>query len=206
VRLIAVNDGYDSDRPIDDLAPFRHVMNELYARDISRKIRSALHAKAQDGQYIGSFAPYGYRKTAQNKHRLEPDEDSAIWVREIFSMAAQGYTTNEITQFLNHKNIPIPLDYRRMKQGKGSLARLWTPSGVCKILRNMTYLGHTVQGKTEKVSLKSRYSSSKPKQEWIVVKHTHKALISEETFALAQRRKTEKPFSCVWGSDATPRE
>ena len=91
-----------------------------------------------------------------------------------------------------------------MKRGEATLLRPWTPSGICKILRNPTYLGHTVQGKTEKVSLKSNHSHSKPKHEWIIVKNTHEALVSEELFALAQRRKSEKLFSCVWGLDATP--
>lgn len=204
VRLIAVNDGYDSDNSIDDITPFRHVMNEMYARDISRKIRTALRAKAQDGQYIGSFAPYGYRKSEENKHFLVPDEDAAVWVRLIFCMAAQGQTTQKITEILNQKKIPIPLDYRKMKRGEAMLLRPWTPSGVCKILRNPTYLGHTVQGKSEKRSLKSQRSCPKPKNEWIVVKNTHEPLVSEELFALAQRRKPQKLLSCVWGSDATP--
>lgn len=204
VRLIAVNDGYDSEQPMDDITPFRHVMNEMYARDISRKIRTALRAKAQDGQYIGSFAPYGYRKSEENKHTLVPDEDAAVCVRQIFRMAAQGYTTKEITEVLNQKAIPIPLDYRKMKRGKEMSMRPWTPSGVCKILRNPVYLGHTVQGKTEKRSLKSQRSTPKPKHEWIVVKHTHEPLVSEELFWMSQRRTPKKLFSCVWGSDATP--
>ena len=190
VRLIAVNDGYDSDAPADDMAPFRHVMNEMYARDISRKIRTALRAKAQDGQYIGSFAPYGYRKSSEDKNRLEPDEDAAVWVRMIFSMAAEGGTTKEIVEALNRKGVLIPLDYRRSKQGMAITARPWTPSGVCKILRNATYLGHTVQGKTEKVSLKSGYCRSKPREEWVVARNTHEPLISAEIFALAQRHKS----------------
>ena len=189
VRLIAVNDGYDSARAIDDMAPFRHVMNEMYARDISRKIRTALHAKARDGQYIGSFAPYGYRKSASDKHRLEPDEDAAVWVRRIFSMAAEGAATKEIADALNQRKIPIPLDYRKIQQGEAITLRSWTPSGICKILRNPTYLGHTVQGKSEKLSLKSKRSHTKPREEWIVIKNTHVPLVSDEIFALAQRRK-----------------
>ncbi len=190
VRLIAVNDGYDSAEPLDDMAPFRHVMNEMYARDISRKIRTALRAKAEDGQYIGSFAPFGYRKSSEDKHRLEPDEEAAVWVRKMFSMAAEGISTKEIADALNLEHVPIPLDYRRAKRGETyELGRCWTPSGICKILRNLTYLGHTVQGKSEKVSLKSKRSVSREKEDWVVVKHTHEPLVSEEMFALAQRRR-----------------
>lgn len=192
VRLIAVNDGYDSEERYDDMAPFRHVMNEMYARDISRKIRTALRAKAQDGQYIGSFAPYGYRKNAEDKNRLEPDEEAAVWVRRIFYMAAEGRSTKEIAELLNRERVPIPLDYRRRKQGRScGECRPWTPSGLCKILRNPTYLGHTMQGKSEKISLKSKRSLPKPREEWVVVRNTHEPLISEEVFALAQRRKAK---------------
>lgn len=193
VRLIAVNDGYDSAQAIDDMAPFRHVMNEMYARDISRKIRTALHAKARDGQYIGSFAPFGYRKAEKNKNQLEADGEAAAWVRLIFTMSARGCSTEEIARCLNEKGVPIPLDYRREKAGVSCERRgVWTPSGVCKILRNLTYLGHTVQGKTEKVSLKSSVSRSKPREEWIVVKNTHEPLVSQTLFEQAQRKQGKK--------------
>lgn len=188
VRLISVNDGYDSADVTDDLAPFRHVMNEMYARDISRKIRTALHAKAQDGQYIGSFAPYGYRKSKNNRNHLEPDSETAKYVRLIFQLSADGVTTKEIAARLNRECVPIPLDYRKLQQGKPSSDRLWTSSGICKILRNQTYLGHTVQGKTEKVSLKSCRSTHKPREEWVIVEHMHEPLVSETLFQKAQRK------------------
>ena len=179
VRLIAVNDGYDSERDReDDLSPFRHVMNELYARDISRKIRTALRAKMLDGQYIGSFAPYGYRKRVDHKNQLEPDPPSASVVVRIFTERNLGKKSKEIAEILNQENIPIPLDYRRLACGQPSLGRQWTASGVCKILRNQTYLGHTVQGKTAKISMKSKKTYSRGRENWIVVKNTHEALVS----------------------------
>lgn len=188
VRLIAVNDGYDSERGEDDMAPFRHVINEMYARDISRKIRSALYAKMRDGQYIGSFAPYGYRKCADNKNRLEPDEAAAKIVRDVFCYAGAGASSSEIAKILNQNGVSVPLDYRREQRGLPSENRLWTPSGVCKILRNQIYLGNTVQGKNVKHSLKSRISRPVKKENWIVVKHTHLPLVTEAEFAAAQQR------------------
>lgn len=189
VRLIALNDGYDSESGReDDLAPFRHVMNEMYARDLSKKIRTALRAKILDGQYIGSFAPYGYRKRAEDRHTLEPDPPAAAVVVGIFTRAAEGWSPTRIAEDLNERGIPIPLDYRRLGQGERSAGRKWTASGVCKILRNQVYLGHTVQGKTAKVSLKSKKSYGRPREEWIIVEHTHEPLISPSLFAESRRR------------------
>lgn len=180
VRLIAINDGYDSDRGYDDMAPFRHVMNEMYARDISRKIRSALYAKMRSGQYIGSFAPYGYKKNDTNKNLLVPDENAARVVTLIFELRSRGISTKDIAERLNEKNIPVPLDYRnKSKSGK---MRLWTQSGICKILRNQVYIGHTVQGKSRKASIKALKSRSIKREEWIIVKNTHEPIVSEEVF------------------------
>ena len=190
VRLIAVNDGYDSERDReDDLAPFRHVMNEMYARDISKKIRTALRAKILEGQYIGSFAPYGYRKRRDNKNALEPDPPAAAVVRRIFRLAAEGTKAGEIAAGLNAERIPVPLDYRRLCRGQSSEGRAWSASGVCKILGNQVYLGHTVQGKTAKISLKSQKSHPKRREEWVVIPNTHEPLISEELFAESRRRR-----------------
>ncbi len=189
IRFIAINDSYDSGAGEDDMAPFRHVMNEMYARDISRKIRTALKAKMEDGQYIGSFAPYGYRKSDNNKNTLIPDSKAAKTVQRIFSLAAGGYATREIADILNFDTIPVPLDYRRIQKNQPSENRKWTVSGICKILRNQTYIGHTVQGKNEKISFKSSKSYTKPPQYWIVVKNTHIPLVSEEIFLKAQRKK-----------------
>ena len=197
VRLIAVNDGYDSAEETDDLAPFRHVMNEMYARDISRKIRSALRAKSMAGQYIGSFAPYGYRKSEADHNRLVIDGEAAKVVSAIFRQSAEGRSTREIAEELNDRGIPIPLDYRKIKEGCESEGRKWTSSGVCKILRNRVYLGHTIQGKSRKISFKAKGSISVEREAWIVVPDTHPPLVSKEEFALAQRKKgkTEQSLS-----------
>ena len=189
MRFIAINDGYDSEEGEDDMAPFRHVINEMYAKDISKKIRSSLYAKMRDGQYIGSFAPYGYRKSETDKHRLVVDEEAAGVVRRIFGWAAEGETTNSIVEKLNCERIPIPLDYRRICEGKENLFRRWTSSGVCKIIRNQVYLGHTLQGKSRKPSFRSGKSYARRKEDWIVSKNTHDPLVSAEIFWRAQRRK-----------------
>lgn len=192
VRLIAVNDGYDSETGEDDMAPFRHVINEMYARDISKKIRSSLYAKMREGQYVGSFPPYGYRKSEDNKNRLQIDWESASIVRRIFDMAAKGASTRYIAEQLNHEEIPIPLDYRRIREGKEGMGREWTASGICKILRNRVYLGHTEQGKSRKPNFRSGGCVPRKREDWIVVEHTHDPLIDEETFKQVQKRSRKK--------------
>ncbi len=182
VRFIAINDGYDSELENDDMTPFRHVMNEMYARDISRKIRSSLYAKMRDGQYIGSFAPYGYKKSEDNKNRLVEDREAAEVVRRIFLWRAEGDSSKIIAEKLNKMGVLVPLDYRKRKENQEAYQRMWTASGVCKILRNQVYIGHTVQGKSVKPSVKSKRSLPRKRENYIVVKNTHIPIVSYELF------------------------
>lgn len=189
VRCIAVNDGYDSDGPYTDIAPFKNVINEMYARDISKKIRSAFAAKMREGAYVAAFAPYGYQKDAADRNRLVTDARSGEIVKRIFAMAAGGAKPADIARTLNAEGIPSPAAYRCITHGGLDAGRQqWAGSTVAKMLRNVVYIGHTAQGKTEKASFKSRVSVSKARDEWIVVKNTHEALVDEETFNIVQRR------------------
>lgn len=188
VRLISLNDGYDSERGEDDMTPFRHVMNEMYARDISKKIRSSLYAKMRDGKYIGSFPPYGYKKSNMDRGALIPDKSAADVVRWIFELRSSGKKGREIAEMLNGENIPVPLDYRRICEGKSTEGLKWSASGVCKILRNPVYIGNTVQGKNKKPTLKSPRSYSMPREKWIVVENTHEPIISVEIFDLCNTK------------------
>lgn len=199
IRFIAVNDGLDSKYEDNDIAPFKNVINELYARDISRKIRSALKTKMKDGAYIGSFAPYGYKKSNDNKNRLLIDAPAAENVREIFTLAAQNISPSEIADTLNRRKVSTPSKYcgRTLYTSRGE----WTSSMVCSILKNTVYLGHTSQGKTRKSSHKSRRQFYVNKSEWIVVENTHEAIIPKELFKKVQKRapsrniKLDKTFS-----------
>lgn len=182
VRFISINDGYDSERGMDDMTPFRHVMNEMYARDISRKIRSALYAKMRDGQYVGSFPPYGYKKSEADKNKLEIDDEAAENVRMIFELKGRGESTKNIVEKLNKMGTLIPLEYRKKRENREYMSKKWTESGVCKILRNQVYIGNTVQGKSFKPSIKSKRSYSRARDNWIVVKNTHQPIVSEELF------------------------
>jgi site-specific DNA recombinase len=193
VRYIAINDGYDSDSPYTDIAPFKNVVNEMYARDISRKIRSAFATKMRDGSYIGNFAPYGYKKDPINKNHLIPDEKTSLIVQEVFQMAAEGGKPVEIARHLNSRGVPPPSVYRRSRHPQlgaehRSKRSEWTSGAVTKLLANIVYLGHMAQGKTTKVSFKSRTTIRNPRRDWIVVMNTHEPIIDQDTFDMARRR------------------
>lgn len=193
VRYIAIHDGYDSDSPYSDIAPFKNVINEMYARDTSKKIRSAFATKMRDGAYIAAFAPYGYQKDPVDKNHLVVDRQSGQVVKRIFRMAAEGAPPAEIARSLNERGIPPPAVYRCMTHdglevSAYSKRQEWTSATITKMLRNVVYLGHIAQGKTTKISFKSHLTLSNPRDEWIVVENTHEALVDQETFDLVRRR------------------
>lgn len=194
IRYISVTENYDSaDRSAAAgiITPVHNFVNELYAADISLKIHAALDIKMQQGEFIGAFAPFGYRKDPADKNHLIPAPPAADIVKLIFSMAASGFSPAQIADELNRQNLPTPLQYRQQHGNCPSSTPAtcsWQRSTVGKILRNQTYLGHTVQGKTCKPSFKSKYTYTRPTAEWITVPHTHAALIDEETWDIAHKR------------------
>ena len=197
VRYIAINDGYDSDSPYTDIAPFKNVINEMYARDTSKKIRSAFTTKMRDGAYIAAFAPYGYQKDPADKNHLVVDTQSGKIVKQIFRLAANGALPIEIARTLNAQGTPSPAVYRCMTHeeldvNQYSQRQEWTSATITKMLRNVVYLGHTAQGKTTRVSFKSHLTVSNPRDEWIVVENTHEALVDAETFDLVRRRSASR--------------
>lgn len=192
VRFIAIAEGYDTahQSPSDSLmVPVKNLINEMYARDASQKIRSALAARRARGAYLSSFAPYGYKKDPSDKNHLLPDGAAAEVVQTIFAQAAGGRRPKEIAQALNSRSLSSPGCYRRTRQlhraGEGTD---WTASTVSKLLRNVTYLGHTAQGKTTRPSFKSKVSLPNPVEDWVVVKHTHTPLVTQACFDEAHRR------------------
>ncbi|WP_330641796.1 recombinase family protein [Cuneatibacter sp. NSJ-177] len=197
VRYIAVNDGYDSEQEDTDIAPFKNVINEMYARDTSRKIRSAFRTKRKEGAFIGNFAPYGYRKDPEDKNHLLPDPEAAEVVREMFRLADRGDSPAQIADVFNEKGILTPALYRSRNRPDltpcgCSVRGEWTSSMVCKMLGNQVYLGCVVQGKTEKPTLKSKKTLAKPKEAWTVVPGRHEALVTEEVFHRVMRRRVSR--------------
>ncbi len=195
VRYISITEGIDtfSNDITGILAPMLSFTNEMYSGDISRKINASLKAKMKDGEYIGAFAPYGYKKDPNNKNHLLPDKMASDIVKRIFTLAKNGYSPRQIANFFNDELISTPSKYRfetKMFEGTNSkkFSDKWSNDMISKILRNEVYLGHTLQGKTHKPSFKTNYIKNVPKNEWIRVENTHEALIDYETWRMARER------------------
>lgn len=191
IRYIAVTDGYDSENSPDDFIPFKNIVNEMYARDISRKIRSAFEARMKNGDFIGPFAPFGYRRSHENRHKLIIDEKTAEIVKRIFSESAKGKAPRKICLELDSEGIPTPLDFRNNLPK----SRNWNSATVLKILHNPVYLGHLEQGKTSKISFRSKISVNVPKEKRFFSENTHEAIVDEETFIKANKRYRNSSFS-----------
>lgn len=192
VRYIAITDGFDSINKYNDIAPFKNVVNELYARDISKKIRSAFETKMKEGKFIGNFAPYGYKKDSEDKNKLIINEETAPIVQYIFKLAEEGYRPIDIARALNEKHILPPALYRCSKNPKlnvdnYSKRKEWTSPNIQKMLKNTTYIGHTAQHKTTKISFKSKVTLANQKKDWIIVENTHEPIIDKQTFEIVQK-------------------
>lgn len=192
IRYIAITDGFDSLDKYNDIAPFKNVVNELYARDISKKIRSAFETKMKEGKFIGNFAPYGYKKDDNDKNKLVIDEETAPIVQYIFKLAEEGYRPIDIARTLNDKHILPPALYRCSKNPKLNVdnyseRKEWTSSNIQKMLKNITYIGHTAQHKTTKISFKSKVTVANQKQDWIIVENTHQPIIDKRTYEIVQK-------------------
>lgn len=197
VRFIAVGDGYDSAGANSDLIPFMNVVNEMYARDISRKIRASLQVRMEEGSYIGNFAPYGYQKSEEDRRRLTPDPVSAAIVRRIFEEAADGALPSFIAASLNREQIPPPALYRcakrpDLKPEHYTRHGKWTANTIVKLLHNPVYLGHMVQGKTRKISFKSRLTIPTAPADRPFVPDTHPPLISRDIFDQCQEELSRR--------------
>lgn len=170
------------------------MFNELYARDTSKKIRSAFRTQMKDGLFVAAFAPYGYRRDPDNRHRLVIDEEAAKTVRYIYQEAADGTPPIQIARALNASHTPTPLEHRYANRPDTVIntRRKWTSSTVLKILKNIVYLGHLAQGKTTKVSFKSNLVINNPERNWYVVRDTHEPIVSQELFDMASRRSRQR--------------
>ena len=190
-RFIALNDGVDTIRKNNEmLVILKNVMNDLYARDTSSKIKAVKQSTFKSGKYVGCYAPLGYRKNTEDKHILEIDPVTAPVVRRIFDLRLQGYGFRKIALQLNAEKVPSPRSFYYMAEGRENLrgeTPYWNDVTVKTILRNEVYLGHMVQNKTGTVSYKNHKQISKPESEWIRVEHTHEPLISQEIWDAVQR-------------------
>ena len=191
VRLIAINDGVDSLKGDDDFTPFRNIMNEFYARDTSRKIRSVFKSKGMSGKHLTGTVIYGYLWDEKREHWLV-DEEAAEVVRHIFALAMEGYGPYQIATKLSEEKIEMPAVHLA-RYGEGvnknkTFADIyrWSASTVVEILKKREYLGHTVNFKTRK-HFKDKKSHYVDESEWTIFENTHEAIIDQETFDNVQR-------------------
>ena len=196
IRFIAINDHYDSidsnDMEDSIMLPFKNLMNDSYSRDLSIKVRSQFEIKRKRGEFIGSFAPYGYKKDPENKNHLVIDEHAASVVRDIFQWRISGISNEKIADKLNKSGILSPAEYKRSKGqnyycgfGTDKPSR-WSPVAVGRILSNSNYLGWVVQGKRTTPNYKVKKVILKKPEEWITVKNMHDAIIAEDDFFTVQ--------------------
>ncbi len=207
VRLIAINDGVDSARGDDDFTPFRNIMNEYYARDTSRKIRSTFQSKGKSGKHLTGTVIYGYLwNEARDQWLVDPE--AAEVVKRIFAMTIEGYGPYQIASKLKEEKILIPSAYLA-QHGEGVNKNKtfkdvygWGSSTICNLLEKREYLGHTVNFKTRK-HFKDKKSHYVPEDEWTIFENTHEPIIDQQTFDLVQKiRGNVRRYPDGWGEAA----
>jgi len=192
VRFIALNDGIDTAFGDNEIMPFKSVINEYYARDISKKIRSAYKIQAQRGNYTGVVPPFGYIKNPANKYQLIPDPQTATLVKRMFAMAASGKGTAMIARILRDEKVLCPRAYSTQVLGIKRPYTYkddtdWATTSVAQIVRNKVYLGHIISLKTTSLSFKNKTPIKVPEEEQITVLNMHEPLVEQDTFDLAQK-------------------
>ena len=205
VRLIAINDGVDTFKGDDDFTPFRNIMNEWYARDTSKKIKSVFRAKGNFGKHVASTCPYGYLKDDNDGNHWIVDEEAAEVVRRIFRLTIEGYGPYQITQILKNDKVEIPaVHMARFGQGLNKSKTFkdpynWSSSTVVSILRKPEYLGHTVNFKTAK-HFKDKKSHYVSQDNWVIFENTQEPIIDQLTFDLVQKiRSNVRRYPDGWG-------
>lgn len=199
IRFIAVNDQIDSIKNPESvnsiIVPFKNLINDEYCRDISNKIKAVLNVKMKKGEYVGSYAPYGYIKDPDDVHHLIIDEEAAKVVRMIYELTLNGYGRTAIAKKLNELGILNPTGHRAIdlkmktpfKNNTDKVTYSWCSTTIRDILRNQMYCGDLVQNKGKLISYKIHKRVLVPQEEWIIVKDTHDAIIDRDTFDKVQK-------------------
>ncbi len=195
VRFIAINDGFDSSRPIDIDSletSFKTLLYDLYSRQLSRNVRKAKRSRAQRGYFQASFAPFGYRKAPSDKHRLIIDPEAAGIVRRIFSMAANGQSATQIAKTLNDEAVLTPMQYKRTAGCPGTVwpciheNNFWNQHEVRHIIHDEQYIGKNIYGKRERDAAGNSHTVKTERSDWIIVSNAHEGIVTKEEFDNAQ--------------------
>jgi hypothetical protein len=198
VRFIAIYDQVDSEtNPDDDITPFKNILNEMYAKDCSKKIKAVVRAKGNAGKHITTIPPLGYMKDPDEKEKWIIDEKGAEIVREIFKLCMQGYGPTQIARILTERGVDTPVVYchknglpTTMKIREGS--EIWAQKTIAGILENLEYTGCTVNFKSYKKSYKSKRRIDVPKEDWVIFENTQEAIIDKQTFETVQKIREAK--------------
>lgn len=197
IRFIAVNDGFDSARQMDNDgldASFKTLLHDFYSQDLSRKVRSAQNLRAGKGEFLSSFAPFGYVKNEKNGKKLVIDPAAAEIVRRIFYLAAENYSTAQIARILNGEKVPTPMQYKlaagysRKAWGCSHTDNFWTHNTVLKILRDERYIGNNIYGRKRRAGVGSLHARTVPRDEWVIVENTHEGIVTREEFDRVQEK------------------
>ncbi len=185
VRLVSILDNYDSaiDNGVADTLPFRAVINDLYAKDISKKVKASKHKNAVNGLFNGNRTPYGYKRSENDKHKLVIDEECAKNVRKIFDLYLEGTALSQISYTFNDEHIPTP---SQISGTGGNVCTIWKPSSIKHILKNEVYIGNMVQEKCKRINYKLKKRIKNDKSDWIRVENTHEPIIDKEKFYAVQ--------------------
>ncbi len=196
IRFIAINDNYDSldvNNSNDIIVPFKNLINDAYLRDISIKIRTQLDSKKKNGDFIGSFATYGYLKDPKNKNKLIVDEYASKIVKEIFKLKLEGFTHSKIANKLNEEGILCPMEYKKyiglnFSTGfKTSSKAKWNHNTIIRILKNPVYIGVLEQSKFTTLNHKIKNKIENKKDKWIICNNSHQPIIDKDTFDTVQK-------------------
>ena len=196
IRYIAINDGIDTfiDNTNNDIAPFKAIMNDMYAKDISKKVKTSLHSRMKEGLYVSGRCPFGYMKDPNNKNHLVINEEQAGIVKLIFDLALKGNTYHSIAQELTKRKIKTPASYYNYVWNTKCIKTncisqeygVWVDTTIKAILTNQIYVGDTVQGKTKKINYKLKKTVKNNPNDFIIVENTHEAIIDRDTFNYVQ--------------------
>lgn len=192
VRYVAVNDSYDSAKDDNDIAPFKNILNEMYAKDISKKVRSVRQMSAKQGKFMGSKPPFGYVKSLEDKHLLVIDPPAAETVKRLFREFAGGDSGRNIAAKLNAEGVDTPAEYYFKQTGKratrGDNGQQWGSCTIIQLLRNQVYIGDMVQCKRKVSSFKTKKRLVTSPDDWVIVEDTHEPIIDRLTWDSVQRR------------------
>ena len=209
VRYIAVAENEDTEKGLSDFVPFKNLFNEWFAKDTSRKVKAAFKAKFATGQRIGAYAPIGYRKHPEIKNKLIIDEETRWIVEKIFDLAFHGRGAASITSILIAEKVPTPgfINFQR----DGTFANIyagapeeksyaWTIAQVKSIMKDETYIGHTIHYRETNISFKNKRRVRKPQSEWVRVENTQEPIISEQVFRQVQEQIANRRRKCKDGT------